>query len=426
MRIGIFSDRYFPQIDGVATSIETFRIELEKLGHEVYIFAPRPSYSYRDHTKRVIRFPAVRGLFFEDYLLTLYFPPQAIRKIDQLNLDIVHFQTPGQIGLLGAYYATHHDKPLVTTYHTDLFQYVLDYPATFPGTVALSMLVPAITRRGMQQYREVLSSIKPERNIAKWHQKILVRGITLLHNECDLVIVPSQKIQRQLLSWNTSSPVEILATGIDKIPSTEDEKAAWRKKLGINAEDQVIILVCRIGTEKNVGLLIRAFDIIGRRNPRAKLLMVGSGDDLERFKAQAAGSPYSDRIIFTGRVERQKLGALYSLSSLLAFPSLKDTQGLAVNEATCAGLPVVMVDPDISEVVRDGENGFFARNSSRDLADKILHVLGDNALHQRMSRRSLELCSLTSPGRQATKLLRLYEEAIVNHEQSKKTPAGQA
>ena len=419
MRIGIFSDRYLPQVDGVSTSIETFRNELERLGHEVFIFAPRPTWNYRERSKKVIRFPAVRGLFFEDYLLTLYFPPQAIRSIEKLNLDVVHFQTPGQIGLLGAYYATHYDKPLVTTYHTDLFQYILDYPGTLPGTVALSMLVPAITRGGMQQYRGVLSSIRPERDMTKWHQKILVRSLTLLHNECDLVIAPSHKIQQQLISWGTSTNVVILPTGVAKIPATSQDKSYWRKKLNIQPSDKIIIFVGRIGTEKNIGLLISAFDLVAAQIDNAKLLIVGSGDDLNRFQVQAKSSKFPDRIIFTGRVEWKRVGALYQISTLLAFPSLKDTQGMVVNEAACAGLPIVMVDDDISAVMADQENGFVSKNSNRDFADKITTILTHPELRKSMSKRSVELGNQVSPGLQAAKLLRLYEVAILHHENSK-------
>lgn len=422
MRIGIFTDRYLPQTDGVCYSIETFREELESMGHEVYIFAPRPSWNYRERSKHVIRFPAVRGLFFEDYLMTLYFPPQAIRRIDRLNLDIVHFQTPGQIGLLGAYYATHFNKPLVTTYHTDLYQYVLDYPTVMPGTVALSMLVPAITKGGRQQYREVIASIRPQRNINGWHQKILMQSLTLLHNECDLVITPSAKMKDHLLSWKPTSKIAVLPTGVVKISTKPQEIEATRDKYGLKPTDQIITCVCRIGTEKNIGLLIQAFTGVARSHERAKLLLVGTGDDLEKFKAQAENTAFADRIIFTGQIERHKLGAVYGLTAVFAFPSLKDTQGLAVNEAACAGLPIVIVDHEISEVVQDGENGYFAANSARDFATKIGRILDNDRLRHKMGQRSLSLGGTVTPGKQAVKLLRLYQEAILLHRDKAKSP----
>src|SRR6266567_8184241 len=124
MRIGFFSDRYLPLTDGIAYSMEDARRELEKLGHEVYIFAPKPGLRYHETSPRVIRFPAVKGLFFDDYRTSLFFPPQTSRQIDKLKLDLIHFHTPGQIGLFGAVYALRHNVPLVTTYHTDLYEYV--------------------------------------------------------------------------------------------------------------------------------------------------------------------------------------------------------------------------------------------------------------------------------------------------------------
>ncbi len=256
MKIGIFTDRYLPQTDGVSFSVETYRLELEKLGHEVYVFAPRPSWRYKERSGRVTRFASVKGLFFDDYLLTFFFPPQAMRQIEKLGLDVIHFQTPGQIGFLGAYYAIQHDIPLLTTYHTDLYEYVKHYPSVLPGSIALSLLAPAITGGGMEEYRTTLSSITPERSVDKWNQKIVMRMMTLIHNHCDTVITPSEKITTQLKSWGTTSPLLTLPTGIDQIGTSNREAVALRKRYGLEPIDQIILFVGRIGTEKNLDLLI--------------------------------------------------------------------------------------------------------------------------------------------------------------------------
>jgi 1,2-diacylglycerol 3-alpha-glucosyltransferase len=421
MRIGIFSDRYLPQTDGVSYSIEHFRTELEKLGHEVYIFAPSPNWRYKEPSKRIIRFAAVKGLFWDDNLTSLFFPPQVMRQIDKLKLDIIHTQTPGQIGVLGAYYALRNRIPLVTTYHTDLYEYVQHYPQTIPATIMLSLLIPIVTGGGISEYRTALESMKPERSMLKWGQKSVAKNMTQLHNHCDLVISPSIKIANQLKSWHTTSRIAILPTGVNRLESTERDITAVRRKYLISPEDQLILSVGRVGTEKNIGLLIRAFATIGRRNPDAKLMIVGSGDDLELFRKQAAASPYADRIIFTGRIEQPKLGAIYELADVLGFPSLTDTQGMVVNEAAAAGVPIVMIDSDISEVLKDGENGYIARNSARDFAAKIMRILTKNTLHNEMSKRSFELASELTPSKQAVKLLRLYEETIEHYSDSPQT-----
>jgi 1,2-diacylglycerol 3-alpha-glucosyltransferase len=421
MKIGIFSDRYLPLSDGICTSIETFRLELEKLGHEVYVFAPKPSWRFKAPSDRIIFFTAIKGLFFDDYLTSFFFPPQALKQIDQLKLDIIHYQTPGPIGLLGAYYALRKKIPLVTTYHTDLFEYVKHYPAVLPGTIGLSLLAPVITGGNMDEYRNALSSIRPERNVDKWNQKIVVRGLTLIHNHCDLVITPSIKIQKQLASWGTKSKLEVLPTGVDKITTTSQEIEIVRAKYGLSVSDHVLIFVGRIGTEKNIGLLIKAFDHIGRQDDLAKLLIIGDGDDVAQFKEQAATSQYGNRIIFTGWIQHEQLGAYYDSACLFVSASLTETQGLSTNEAAWAGLPIVIVDPEVSEVVADGENGFIAKVSARDLASKILKILKNDVLRSNMSTRSVEYAGNFTAGKQAAKLLRLYEATIEKHTKDQST-----
>lgn len=419
MRIGFFSDRYLPLTDGIAYSIESFRTELEALGHEVYVFAPKPSLRYKDPSDHIIRFPAVKGLFFEDYLTSFFFPPQVIKQIERLKLDVIHFHTPGQIGLFGAYFAIRHEIPLVTTYHTDLYEYVKHYPSVLPGTIALSMLAPVITGGGMSEYREGLSSIRPERSIDKWNQKIVERGVTMIHNHCDVVITPSRKISNQLINWKTQSEITVLPTGVDKITTNTREINRLRADFNLQPSDKIVLFVGRIGTEKNIGLLIDAFNHIGARDPHAKLVIAGSGDDLDHFKEQAAHNTYFDRIIFTGRIEqRSRLGALYSISSVFAFPSVADTQGLVVNEAARAGLPLVMVDRGVSEVLVPKENGYYAKNQPKDFAHKILAILANEKLHTSMSHRSVELSAEFSASQQAAKLLRLYQNTIEHHREA--------
>jgi 1,2-diacylglycerol 3-alpha-glucosyltransferase len=415
MKIGFFSDRYLPLTDGIAFSIEDFRIQLEKLGHEVYIFAPRAERGYKETSSRVIRFPAVKGLFFDDYMTSFFFPPQVMRRLEKLDLDVVHFHTPGQIGLMGAYFALKNNIPLLTTYHTDLYEYVKHYPSVLPGTIALSMLAPIITGGGMAEYRSTLSSIKPERSVDKWNQKIVERSVTLIHNHCDVVITPSVKMERQLTKWKTKSLIVTLPTGVDKIATTAQDIARVREEYGITPDQKVILSVGRIGTEKNLGLLIKSFDLVAKKEPAARLILVGKGDDLADFEAQAARSPYASRITFAGRIDRPQLGALYAAAAVFAFPSTADTQGLVLSEAALAGLPIVMIDHDVTSVVREGQNGYFARNTIKDLAAKIIKVISNEDHRTQMGHRGIELAQSFSASNQALKLLRLYEETIERH-----------
>ena len=411
MRIGFFSDRYLPFTDGIAHSMEDTRRELEALGHEVYVFAPRPGSGYREMSPRITRFPAVKGLFFEDYRFSVFYPPRTRRRVDELKRDLVHFHTPGQLGMFGAYYARRHDIPLVTTYHTDLYEYVTHYRGVLPGAVALSILAPFVTGGGTA-YRTSLSCVRPERSIDRWSQKVVKHGMTLIHNHCDLVITPSAKMEVQLGDWNTTSRIATLPSGVDEIPATDAEVEAVRRDFGFDENDQVVLYVGRIGSEKNLGLLIRAFAQVAPRCPRARLLLIGPGDEEGRFRAQAQATGYADRITFTGSMNREKLGAFYRFADVFAFPSMGDTQALVVNEAAWAATPVVMVDRGISGIIEDGVSGLFAANAAEDFGDKISTLLERPQYAAAMGEAARDQAKLLTSRAQAAKLARLYEETI--------------
>ncbi len=120
MKIGFFSERYFPQTDGIVYSIDSFRKQLEAMGHEVYIFAPSPNLRFKETDPYIIRFPAIRGIGFEDYMGKFPWTPQAYRHAHRLKLDIIHLHTPSEMGIFGLAVGLKDDIPIVTTYHTDL------------------------------------------------------------------------------------------------------------------------------------------------------------------------------------------------------------------------------------------------------------------------------------------------------------------
>jgi glycosyltransferase involved in cell wall biosynthesis len=422
MKIGLFSDSYLPSLDGISYSIETFRVELERRGHEVLVFAPAPGMRHKERSANIIRFPAVKGLFYDDYLTSVFFPPQALQRIKKQKLDVIHFHTPSQVGLLGAYYALRNQVPLVSTYHTDLYEYVTHYPQVLPGTIALALMAPLITRGGLRDFRAAISSIRPERNVDAWNKKIVVRGITTLHNNCDYVIAPSHKIEKQLRSWNTTASIRILPTGVDKITTNSRAITLFKSKHVILRDDKVILFVGRLGSEKNLELLLSAFALILKEMPSAKLVIVGRHEYQDTLMRQAQELGVAERTVFTGFIEHHRLGAAYESADVFAFPSRTDTQGLVLHEAANAGLPIVMIDKEITEVVRDGINGYIARNTARDLSKKLLLVLQDDAKRAVMGAASIKMARRFSATHQAIQLEKLYQHAIEGHAKAAELP----
>lgn len=124
MNIGIFTDTYFPQLNGVATSVQTLRRELEKRGHQVYIFTPYDPRQQQETDDHIFRLPSMPFIFVKNYRACFVCPPHILRKIHQLKLDIIHTQTEFSLGFLGKLISTTFGIPMVHTYHTMYEDYV--------------------------------------------------------------------------------------------------------------------------------------------------------------------------------------------------------------------------------------------------------------------------------------------------------------
>ncbi len=422
MRIGLFTDTYRPTINGITFVVETLKARLEEAGHEVFVFCPaktiRPNHKRElitddDH---IIRFPSIPSGFFEDFDISLFFPPRALRQVKEMELDIVHIFTPSQVGLFGINVAVKNNIPFVVQHSTDLYEFVEHYPNVLPGTLALvGVIFPMTIKLKGKDVRQILKLYRP-RQAMKWNRQIVEKGMTLLYSKADAVIVLCHKSYDQLKSWqdkNYSYDLTLMPNGVDALPRpTETAVDEFRATWGLTKKDEVFGFVGRLGEEKNLPVLIRAFDKVGKARPNAKLMFVGDFEYRETLEEMAANSKYPDRIIFTGAMPREKLGIAYAALDVFAFPSLKDTQGWVLHEAAHARLPIVLIDRGVSEIVKDGENGYYANNNASDVARKIISLLGSPKKRQTFGERSKQFALRFTEKKQVSKLIKLYEELV--------------
>lgn len=428
MRIGLFSDTYRPAINGVVFVVESLKNQLEDEGHEVFIFCPaktlRPG-KLQAEDPHIVRIPSVPSGFFDDFELSVFFPPRTLRQIRSLDLDIIHIFTPSQIGLLGINAAMKYDIPLVVQHCTDLYEFIEDYPNTFVGALALAnVLFPLSVKLGRKDYIEIAKLGRPRLGAAKWGQDIIKRAITMAYSKSDAAIALSKKSQKQLTGWQDedySYEVSMIPSGVDALPvPTKRQLLEFKKKWGLGDNDEVIGNIGRMAEEKNLPILIEAFDSIGAERPNAKLVFVGDFDYRKTLEKMAAASKFPERIIFTGAFPRERLGVAYAALDVFVFPSLKDTQAWVLNEAAHASLPIVMIDRDLTEVMIDGKNGFFAANDPHDFASKVVRLLEDDKLRKSFGAESKVLASRLTEKSQTKKVIALYENCLELHSEKMK------
>lgn len=427
MRIGLFTDTYHPSINGIVYVVDSLKRELEALGHEVFVFCPAKSIRPHKHADilredaHIIRFPSFKSGFFDDFDMSVFFPPRVIAQIRELELDVVHIFTPSQVGMIGVRAAYKSDIPFVIQHCTDLYEFSANYPNVLPGVLALvSIVLPTTIKLDGKDVRELIKLYRPRRGVVRWNQDIIERAITIVYSKADAVIALSRKSLNQLKSWQRDESYQydltLLPNGVDALPvPTPEAVTMFRRQHGIADDDEVYGFVGRLGEEKNLPILIQALPYILARRPRARLLFVGDFEYRKTLEWMAGESGYGDRVTFTGAIPREQLGVAYQTFDVFTFPSLKDTQGWVLHEAAHAGLPIVIIDREVSEVVRDGENGYYADNIPENVAMKVADILSDDAMRARFGAASRALAATFTERHQVEALVTLYEDAIRHH-----------
>lgn len=418
MRIGLFTDSYHPQVNGIVYVVDITKKHLEAMGHEVFIFCPAETVQLRKLKleKNVIRFRSIKGAWFDDYNMSVYFPPVEMRKIKKMNLDVIHYFTPSQIGLLGAYVAQTTGAVLVAQHSTDLANYIKHYPAVVPGLLIIGLTLPGQFKLKGKDIRELAKIYKPRALVSKWGQDIIESLMPMFYSKSDMVIALSNKSKQQLISWQKEYKYKltVMPTGIDALPTpSESTLKKFKSKYGISDDDEVVLYAGRLSAEKNLDILIPTIKEVLQKRPKARLLYVGDFEYRKTLEKMAIESGVGDRITFTGSIPRQKLGVAYAVANIFAFPSMTDTQGLVLHEAAQAGLPIVLIDRYISEVAQAGKNALVTKNNPKDFAKKIVEILSDKELINKFSTNSRLIAAEYSEYTQTKKLEKLYIDLIV-------------
>lgn len=378
MKIGIFSDGYLPSINGVTTSVETSASALEALGHQVTIVAPKtPHYTDQDHNVIWVRSVLIPGQ--NTFRAATYLPGTSVLMALRLDVDIIHAHAGGPISWLGWEVARIKRIPFVFTYHTLFNQYTHYF---LKGKVIKPRMAEVATR--------------------------------VFGNMTDYVIAPTQKVRDELLNYGVKKPIIILPSGIDLQQFSPQPVGDLRHRLGISRQAVIFLFAGRLGKEKSVDLLIRAFGRTARLCPQAHLVIAGDGPDRHKLEMLAQVTA-PDRIHFLGFVPRQELPQVYSDADVFAFASNTETQGLVVTEAMACGLPVVAIDdPVYKGVVVHDQEGLLVKHHQLSFSKAMTSMAESPEARRRMSRAALACAQKFSLEIITHKLAVLYQDLIDN------------
>jgi 1,2-diacylglycerol 3-alpha-glucosyltransferase len=380
--LGYFSDTYHPQFNGVVTSIDSFKKELELRGNEIFIFAPRDTVKKTTIEKNIFRFKSISYPFYKEYQITWPYTRQ-LKIIDSLNLDIYHIHSPFSMGLLALYLAKQKKTPVIMTYHTAWVEYTHYIPL-------------------------------PEQSIksfAIWMSKKFC-------DRLDILIVPSNAMKIEVEKYNLNTEIITIPTGFS-LPENI-QPIDLHKKYNIKKSKKLLLFAGRIGNEKNVHLLIDAFKIVLNTQANTHLVMIGDGPEKKACEDKCKNLNISADVTFTGRyTHRQVLEALIN-ADLFVFPSISETQGLVVLEALACSIPTIAVNKMGSiDYLHDKKGGLLTENNPHDFAKGICSVLTikDPTLLKEEAKKKANQYSIKEV---TNKLLNTYETVYENHKKTKK------
>lgn len=331
MNIGLFTETYYPEINGVANSVYILKKELEEMGHTVYVFTTTtpgaPEYEYN-----VFRVPSLPCIFITERRVGLFYQPKLASIIKKLNLDLIHTHTEFSLGIFGRIMARELKIPTVHTYHTIY-----------------------------EDYTHYITHFKTLDKRAKAFVRIFTK---VCCNTVEQVVVPTEKVRELLLKYSVFKDISVIPTGVDlkkfnpKLYKVSDI-AALKEGYGIKPEDKVLLYVGRISKEKNIAEVIDAMPVFMNQRPDVKFLIIGGGPEMEQLKEQVRDYGLDGKIIFTGPKPWDEIGLYYQLGDVFVSASQSETQGLTYIEAMAAGLPVVAKkDKCLDDILEEGHNGY--------------------------------------------------------------------
>lgn len=379
MRALMLSDVYFPRINGVSTSIETFRGALEAERITTQLIAP--SYGNETPSLDIVRVPA-RPVWGdpEDRLAHYGKLRQATLKAAQ-DCDLIHIQTPFAAHYAGLHAARALHKPVIATYHTLFEEYLQHY-------------IPWLPAAGLRGLARRFSSGQC--------------------NALDAVIVPSSAMRKRLLEYGVTRPLHVLPTGLPASAFQPGDAIGFRTRHGIATERPVALFVGRVAHEKNISMLLQAVARVRRTLPDLLFLITGEGPARVDLERQAEQLGLHGHVQFLGYMDRKReLPSAYAAADAFIFASRTETQGLVLLEAMAQRCPVVALSiMGTADILQDGRGCRIAPDDPAAFAQTLLDLLTDPVARLSLGDTAYSHALEWSDQALAAKLAALYRSLL--------------
>jgi phosphatidylinositol alpha 1,6-mannosyltransferase len=348
-KLAIFTGNYNHIRDGVSLTLNRLVAFLERENVDTLVFGPTANPPAFQHTGTLVPVPSISMPGRPEYRITVAFPKNSRKKLEEFDPDIIHIATPDILGYKALRWAMVNNKPVVASYHTHFSSYLKYYK--------LSLFEPI-----------------------SW------KYLRWFYSKCNTVFVPSESMADILELNGVQSNLKIWARGIEPGKFSPSFRSnSWREEKGFKKDEIVVTFISRLVWEKNLRLFADVVNRLRLKYTHVKPLIGGEGPALEEMKEMMPDAE------FAGFLKGEELARAYASSDLFFFPSETETFGNVTLEAMASGLPCIVADATGSKsLVEHGVNGYLAETDKPDdFYNYIEKLIVDSELRKKMAANSL-------------------------------------
>jgi 1,2-diacylglycerol 3-alpha-glucosyltransferase len=378
VRVLFVSDVYFPRVNGVSTSVRTFRQDLLSCDVETVLVAPDYAPAVTAAEANVVRIPATRVPGDpEDRRMRWKSLCRTLANLAPATFDLVHIHTPFVAHYAGVRAARRLNIPAIETYHTFFEAYLHHYVPILPRFLGRTLA----RRFARSQCREVAA-----------------------------LVAPSEPMRDALVAYGITTPIHVIPTGLAPDRFKPGDAARFRAAQRLPEKRPLVLYVGRVAHEKNIRFLIHVFAKVRASVPDALFVIAGEGPARESLCALVGALQLTEDVRFVGYLERDTaLLDCYAAADAFVFASRTETQGLVLLEAMAQGAPVVSTAKlGTRSIVKDGCGAILVAEELNEFAAAAARVLQDRQLRRTLAEEGRLYARDWSSLSMARRLAELY------------------
>ena len=350
LRIALFIDIYFPNVDGVVRTVDAYARNLQAMGHDVFVVAPREQGTEEDENLpyRVYRQSSVKLPGFPANVPLAHCSRELREAFETAPPDIIHAHSPFLTSRLALQLGKKYHVPVFATFHSKYYDDALN--------VTHSKLLA----------------------------RLMVKHVVRFFSRADHVWACSAMTAQTLRSYGYGGTIHVVENGVDltEAPQNLEElRQTAVERFSIPTDRPLLLFVGQLIWQKNLRLILDSLKRLADRGEMHELLVVGEGYHGQAIAAYSRELGLENRVHFLGKIaDRKLLFGIYGASDLMFFPSLYDNAPLVLREAALAAVPSLLAaGSNAAEVVEDGVNGYLAVPEAEAMERRILEIFSDPA-----------------------------------------------